>query len=244
MRIVKATDDQIGQWLNAIDELTYSEQSTFRYIERSFRIFEQSLSSEGWGQAAVEIAGAVMDWLGTMRTALSHWQRRLTRDGKQEPFLAVCRHEYDTVFAYRFLYRLRNYAQHLALPVHAISRKKDGWSLTLDRNALIEQFDGWSTVAAELQAGPSEIFVEPLVRSCMESLTRIAEVVAQAERENWQQVRAAIDEAHAYFVGNHGGDDPIVYWTPDDPGFQVGASIRYEPTPTWKQLQALARSTT
>jgi hypothetical protein len=241
-QLVDSPPEQLERWISAIDGLTYAEQTNFLYVERSFRIFEKSLRT-GANEAATEIPGSVMDWLGAMRTALAHWERRLRRAEDELPFLATCSHEYDTVFAYRFLYRLRNYAQHLALPVHTLSSSGHGWTLYLDRDALLEQFDGWSTVRNELEAGPDQIELEPLIRTCMESLQRIAQVVARHDVGELGQTLMDLEEASMYFSDHYGDDsEPIICYVPDsEQPLAVGSTIRFEPTPTWDRLRAIGR---
>lgn len=240
---VDASSEQLARWIDAIQELTYAEQHTFRYVERSFKIFETSLRRMSLSEAIIEIAGSVMDWLGAMRTALAHWERRFRRTHDEAPFLAACKREYDSVFAYRFLYRLRNYAQHLALPVHTLSVSDNGWVFCVDRDALLEQFDGWSTVKNELAAGPEQIELEPLIRTCMESLYRIAQVAAQHDTEELDQTLMNLEEGAAYFRDHYGDDvEPIVYRVPDDEEpLKVGSTITFEPTPTWDRLREIGR---
>jgi hypothetical protein len=245
MRIqqVDASPEQLARWLDAIDELAYAEQYTFRYVERSFRIFEKSLKQMNTSEAITEIAGSVMDWLSAMRTALAHSERRLRRTRDEASFLAACRYEYDTVFAYRFLYRLRNYAQHLALPVHTLSGSDSGWILYVDRDALLKQFNGWSTVRNDLEAGPEQIELEPLIRTCMESLHRIAQVVARHDTEELDQTLTDLEEGATYFSDHYGDDsEPIVYRVPDnEEPFRAGSTIKFEPTPTWDRLRGIGR---
>lgn len=241
IRTVDAPQEQMVRWLDAISRLAYADQYTLGYIERSFRIFKKSLGKTNFGEAITEISGSVMDWLGTMRTALAHWERRLRRTHDEVPFLAACRHEYDRVFACRFLYRLRNYAQHLALPVHTLSGSKSGWILYVDRDALLEQYDGWSTVRDELEAGPGQINLEPLIRTCMESLRRIAQVVAWHDAQDLDQALIDLEECADYFSNNYGTEfEPIIYSTPDNgPPLSVGSTINLEPTPTWDRLREI-----
>jgi len=140
----------------------------------------------------------LLNFLGAMRFFLDHTQTRLTRHyGDDSPplrsFKARAAQAYDTEFAYRFTYKLRNYAQHCAMPIgHVQIETKGGGSGQRDRSLvlgfdigeLLEQGDEvWGApLKAELQALPVVLDVAPLVDTVLAELRAVSEAVEQSER--------------------------------------------------------------
>ncbi|MFD3663305.1 hypothetical protein ACFWVF_22385 [Streptomyces sp. NPDC058659] len=111
--------------------------------------------------------------------------------GRYEPnilnaFRTSLSHEYDTVFAYRFMYKLRNYSQHCGLP--PISGHSSRWldrdgvqrrevTVTFDSTELLRRFDKWGQpVKSELQDIAGEFSVVEMAAQLMASCT-----IAQAK---------------------------------------------------------------
>jgi hypothetical protein len=68
----------------------------------------------------------IMNLLTAVRTFLDHTERNLThRHGKDseqfQAFKKATAEAYDSSFAYRFLYKLRNYVQHRGMPIGKMS---------------------------------------------------------------------------------------------------------------------------
>jgi hypothetical protein len=132
--------------------------------------------------------------LAAMRRYLDHTHAYLSRSGQQdavEAFKAARSKEYDAYFAYRLVYRLRNFEQHIssAVTIHSEASLPDEdakvtrplLSVRLDRDRLLHDFDGWSTVRSELETQVPEIDVEPILRQVAECLNRIAKRTIAAE---------------------------------------------------------------
>ncbi|MDF2083773.1 hypothetical protein [Bacillus pseudomycoides] len=122
----------------------------------------------------LDISRRVLNYLSTFRTYLDHAEYLLKKEyGKNseqvKKFKEVCSKEYDNYFAYRFLYRLRNYSQHCGMPVGNVSlgqRANDDngidYSLivTFDRDELLRSYDSWGNpVNGELEKLPLNIVV-------------------------------------------------------------------------------------
>lgn len=130
----------------------------------------------------------VVNFLTSMRMFLDHTEAELKRrdehDGSDRfsSWKAACSAEYDDYFAYRFLYRFRNYIQHVGLPLSTMSIHSElgeGGDVTgavfigEAPQRLVEEYDGWSTVASELQALSDDIDLSDQIHVGMECLTRI-----------------------------------------------------------------------
>lgn len=124
--------------------------ATFCEVERGIGDTNSGLtvSDEAVG---VLVSASIANFLSSMRMLLDLSQAELKRSDKEtglrrfEPWNNACSAEYDDYFAYRFLYRFRNYVQHCGLPLNA-------WSVSSSMKNIDE-------LAAQVEAGrpPSEI---------------------------------------------------------------------------------------
>jgi hypothetical protein len=136
---------------------------------------------------AEEINRRLLNDLSMVWSFLDLGAHRLSgRFGKDSDELAAFREAthraYDSSFAYRFLDRLRNYAQHCGLPVgqfgllEAVDRDApSGVRVTMEvqfaRDQLLRESDMWNArVRKELEDGPPLIDVTSCVSEMMEQL--------------------------------------------------------------------------
>ena len=144
----------------------------------------------------------ILNLLASARMFLDHTEYSLKgKYGKTSKefndFKKMCSYKYDTNFSYRFLYRLRNFAQHCGMPVGRIQfssfqdreegsksyeaeysnlnlLSKHTLSIFFDRNKLLESFDGWGkNVKQELESMGQDIEVTQHIRSFVSSLSEI-----------------------------------------------------------------------
>ena len=137
----------------------------------------------------LDINRHLINYLFSVRAFLDHTEYKLIKtyggdSAKARNFKTACSLEYDNNFAYRFLYRLRNYSQHCSLPISELkftSKEEPPFSgnivsmliLKFNRNTLLS-YNGWgSTVEREIRALPEEFNVVPLVASFWKSLEAI-----------------------------------------------------------------------
>lgn len=131
---------------------------------------------------------AAINWLTAVRLFLDHTEtdlkRRFGSDSPQaQRFKTSASKAYDAWFGYRFTYRFRNYVQHCGLPLSLISitephgqvhqHAKQAVELLLDRDALLDAFDGWSSIRTELAAMPEQFPLLPLAEEAMEGLRQV-----------------------------------------------------------------------
>jgi hypothetical protein len=210
------TDAQVERFSVGIRALFQREREThlFEIFTGNLREFESLLLKvrEGLEQKRIsdrdlapiqrEADRRVLNVLTAMRTCLDHWETILTRrHGKDSPeaarFKDACSREYDRHFAYRFAYKLRNYAQHCGLPVGDIrlvsrsrvflldpsggptkrmvspSKDRDEAVFRFRRSDLLDEYDGWGTLHAELAARHADIDVARQLRAMAQALNRI-----------------------------------------------------------------------
>ena len=166
----------------------------------AFSTFESQLTSkvQGLNLAAnnqrdmitVSATATVLNYLSAMRMYLDQSEAKLRRSdkadngGRFDEWRLACEREYDDYFAYRFLYRFRNYVQHVGLPLTAfrLSQSLDETGQTKVKllvgespSSLVEEYDGWSKVEAELKSLTTEINLSDQIHVSMECLSRIEE---------------------------------------------------------------------
>jgi hypothetical protein len=146
----------------------------------------------------VRVNAALLNFLGAMRTFLDHTETRLKRRYGNESievstFKANASRAYDNSFAYRFLYKLRNFAQHCGMPmgyIQANATITDPQSKTtenridflIDRDQILRAFDQWSApLREEIVAQPDRFHVAPLVNEMMEHLRAIHTATVRCE---------------------------------------------------------------
>jgi hypothetical protein len=126
-----------------------------------------------------------LNWLLSARAFLESTESQLKRRyGKDSPqvgrFKAATARHHDSKFSYRFLYRLRNYAQHWDWPqlegriqVDSSEDPSKWLELFFNKSTLLA-FRGWGTVREELENLPGEIHLEDHVDQMMEAIRDIA----------------------------------------------------------------------
>ncbi len=149
-------------------------------------------------EGMIEVNRHFLNFLTAVRQFLDHTETRLKREyAENSEVLTVFRTStatsFDGVFAYRFMYKLRNFSQHCGTPVGIVDFESKAignsgmtmHSLHLLFNAEQLLHDGgdlWGPVRADLRKLGSQFPVDPLPRGAMTELEAIWEAVRQAER--------------------------------------------------------------
>ena len=179
----------------------------------SFRVLGQELSGSSLlpprDAVQVAITTSIVNFLTAMRMYLDHTKVELKRADKADGNIRwatwhqACSAEYDDYFAYRFLYKFRNYVQHVGLPVSAweissalersdefTARAAAGEPILNDGedpgrvvtkitfcespSSLISKYDRWSVaVKSDLESLATEIDLSEQIDIGMECLARV-----------------------------------------------------------------------
>lgn len=145
-----------------IVELNYED--LILKIEKSIaKMSDGNLYSPEQEHLHLEINRLILNLLSSIRTYLDHTETRLKREyGADSEEFGTFRTEtssaYDNNFAYRFLYKLRNFSQHCGLPAGSLTTSsvngkdetKHNLILSLVRNDLLKQFDWGNPITGEL----------------------------------------------------------------------------------------------
>ena len=135
----------------------------------------------------LDINRHILNLLSSIRTFLDHTETTLKKkygDNSEEYrlFKKEAGLAYDNSFAYRFLYKLRNYAQHCGLPsgfaeVNSSdclpSEEKDVIRISFVREDLLERYDRWGKIKEELKAQSEKFDVLPLIEEQFQLLNAI-----------------------------------------------------------------------
>lgn len=137
------------------------------------------------------------NFLSSARLFLDHTELRLKRrygeaSAEVKAFKSATANSYDGVFAYRFFYRLRNYAQHCGMPVGGIEAagsvdegsgaERHTTSYWFDVEHLLEVGGNlWGNLRPELKTGPKRLSVDEMVVQFMKEIRRLSERVEQIE---------------------------------------------------------------
>ena len=152
-------------------------------------------------ELSLDLNRRFLNFLSSLRQFLDHTETRLKRQYKGVPavaaaFKARTSQAYDTTFAYRFFYRLRNFGQHLGMPIGFVdieSRALKRLSgivlhevhLMFDRDQLLAGGESvWTKgpLLHELAKMPPRFPVESYARTVMTQLAGIWDEVRAAER--------------------------------------------------------------
>ena len=156
----------------------------FNAMQEYLKIFKkvQDVGKHNLDRAILDLNRKILNYLCSIRTFLDHNETDVKRsygDAEIEYFKKICADHYDNSFAYRFLYKLRNYAQHCGMPVGNLfidsekdvsssTGKKVTISLVFDRDKLLSRFDGWNaSLKKELRNKPAYFDVAPLLEEMM-----------------------------------------------------------------------------
>jgi len=185
----------------------------------------------------LNINRAALNLLSSVRTYLDHTETSLKRRHGEtaQIFLSfdrACSHAYDTYFSYRFLYKLRDYAQHCGFPINNITLgarsiendpNKPQYSLLVGtvRDVLLANFN-WKKLTEELSRQPDTIDINKHIDTMMKCLEEINSGVTKDEFSTLRGSAAYIKSLlqRISYTGETDGE-PIVFElevTEDDTG--------------------------
>lgn len=193
------------------------EQQLFVMVRLNHQDYLQALTSYRQGfitgqifaqhhlhAAFFDLNRRVLNLLSSVRTFLDHTETNLNRPGRTEQlarFKKECSAQYDQKFAYRFLYKLRNYAQHCGVPASGFETgkrlpnsntdKKDAITVfrLLLRRADLEKYESWGPIKEELSAKPETFELDGLLQEMVHSLYLINKTLI---KEDLSELSAAV----------------------------------------------------
>lgn len=159
----------------------------------------------------------LLNYLTSIRTFIDHSDTYLNKkfgvtSEQYLEFKNILSLFFDNSFAYRFFYKLRNYSQHVGLPLdsfhfttkydHENNSIQGTMKVAFDRDKLLNNYDSWGAVKTDLFNQDPEFDVTPLI---FEMTHNINEIERNIERLHSKELLTAAN----FIVGltNHLTDD-------------------------------------
>lgn len=121
----------------------------------------------------------LLNFLSSTKTFLDHTDSDVVKyfgkdSSERTTYEKLKSDQFDHSFAYRFCYRLRNYAQHCGLPINKMSvhittnetdptQYRGELNVAFVRDELLNRFEKWGPVKKDLLEQPEEFEVVPLI---------------------------------------------------------------------------------
>jgi hypothetical protein len=209
IRVVRdLTVDEAAAYEGAVDQLNDHDRARalIEIVRRNLAAFEDTVTSlarripepgrhaELKREAGVEVNRHFLNFLASIRQFLDHTELRLKRRYEDVPevyeaFRARTAKAYDGNFAYRFLYKLRNYGQHGGAPIgyvdfetkHYGQLKQHILHLLFDAPQLLADWKDWGAVKRELEQKGGRFPVGSLPREAVNELEEVWGTVLSTE---------------------------------------------------------------
>ena len=130
----------------------------------------------------------LLNYLTSIRTFIDHSDTYLNKkfgvtSEQYLEFKQILSCFFDNSFAYRFFYKLRNYAQHVGLPLdnfhftteydHENKSFEGTMKVAFDRDKLLDSYDSWGAVKTDLINQAQEFDVMPLIFEMTHNINEI-----------------------------------------------------------------------
>ncbi|MFA6057439.1 MAG: hypothetical protein WC756_04515 [Taibaiella sp.] len=159
--------------------------------------YKDSNKSFDFKETYLDLNRVILNLLSSIRTYLDHNETRLKKKYGEtseefQLFKRLTSNAFDTSFAYRFLTKLRNFAQHCGLPSGSIQQvsSRDGETirLILHRDNLLNVYDGWgSQVKKDLIQQSEDFDMLPLIEQKISELRAINYELTEREYQKLAQ---------------------------------------------------------
>lgn len=166
-------------------------------ISKTVKSLDNGVNSNEFENLYLDINRHILNILSSIRTYLDHTETRIKREygSNSEEFLnfkTQTSKAYDENFSYRFLYKLRNYAQHCGLPAGSLSttasQTGNSLKLCLVKNELLLNYDSWGVIIKQELNNKEDLFdIIPLIDQKFEILKEINKNINNLTYKHYQQ---------------------------------------------------------
>ena len=212
--------------------IRYSYQSLQQTMRRCAILYSQTPTPSNPHSVKLAINADFLNLLSHARLYLDHAETQLKRaqHGKKDEELAefkrVTAHEYDNVFAYRFCYRLRNYALHCGFPITGFSahsgfvqgtqKQEHSFEATFSTKTLLENFSEWGPqVKAELESKSEQLDLMEIASEYVAALEKVHKQMLKAYLPRLKSAAKTV-QIMADHVKNENGHPHIFSLPPDE----------------------------
>ncbi|MDZ5610135.1 hypothetical protein U2I54_24605 [Bacillus pseudomycoides] len=147
MRITKSITEEEFNELKRNSEPIWEIDGKIRFFDLIKEEYDEYiLVIEDQKSKTTKVVRAINNYLSSYKAFLDRWETFFKRHGSQELidyFKTSLSEVYDNCFEYRFIYNLRNYAQHAGIPISRISTALDkDIEITINKETFINSHSG------------------------------------------------------------------------------------------------------
>lgn len=205
-QLSKEEYDRHSAQIHALEKLELEDRLftlvTMNYLDLNEKIkfycsYKDNTKSFDFKETYIDLNRMVLNLLSSIRTYLDHTETKLKKKYGEnfeefKLFKKLTSKAFDTSFAYRFLTKLRNFAQHCGLPSGSIkqvsNREGESIRLILNRDDLLGTYNSWGAqVRADLVRQPLSFDLMPLIEQKISALNAINYQVTQIEYQKLNQ---------------------------------------------------------
>lgn len=147
MRITTSITEEEFNELKKISEPICEIHGKIRFFDLIKEEYDEYISViKDQKSTTTKVVRAINNYLSSYKAFLDRWETFFKRHGSQELidyFKASVSEVYDNCFEYRFIYNLRNYAQHAGIPISRISSALDkDIEISINKEIFIKSHSG------------------------------------------------------------------------------------------------------
>lgn len=216
---------------NESDLIDYLKAANNELVQVS--ISWNSVKKEHIEEVFLEANRLFLNYLSSIKTFIDHSEsnikRKFGKDAEEcKNYKDILAFYYDNSFAYRFFYKLRNYAQHVGLPIndinysHKYHREENliEGTLTIEFNKkeLLDKFDSWGTIKVELESSTKPLYLTILIVEMTANLELLEKFIKNIYKNHWLNACSYLlqainhikksDENIQYFIADNFKDKP------------------------------------
>lgn len=209
--------EELKQYEMHIEKINSFEQdfslyfiTTLNYYDLQQAIKEHSISIINTDDRSIaraimmDLNRRLINYMTSARSFVDHMETILKRkfgesSAEYITFKSATSKEFDDYFAYRFFYKLRNYAQHCGMPISRIhgkynydtetkSTSDETVMILFSRDSLLRNYSEWGKIVKkDLINMEEDILINPYLEEFHQSLIRINGVIMSSKLEKLQE---------------------------------------------------------
>lgn len=213
-----STDQQLYSIVN------WNHRDYIELLHKYYLEYVERRSNVEWAHGqnmVINVNRHILNFLSSVRTFLDHSETNFKKrygieSTKYKKFKDACSDVYDNSFSYRFLYKLRNYAQHCGMPVGSLnlnskvinqktSETSESIELLFNRDDLLQNYDSWGAkLSEELRQLPQKFVINPHMNEVMKSIEHINILLIEEELPKLLKSAKDLQEFLKPIEGNYG----------------------------------------
>jgi hypothetical protein len=190
----KSDEQLISAFNSSLDLVKYVELNRNTFLEKiidygSKFLDKQTLSAQEMDDAMLKYNSLFQNFLCSFRSFVDHSETSLSKLYGQDSlefksWKKVTSEAYDTSFGYRFIYRLRNYCQHIGMPPLAVGFSSNSkghyakFQIDFIKDELVKHKDVWPKIIKEdFNRMPDQIPLLPILEDWEKAYFKIKDTL-------------------------------------------------------------------